>query len=821
MSREPKERLWAPEERSGLAALPDWTWVLLLWLAAAVFFSDALFGGRSFWFRDTLTYYFPQASLTLAAWRAGEIPLWEPTVGLGYPFQSDPHSMVFYPLSALLFAMPFPRAYDLFVVVHVPLAGSFLYLLLRRWKLSRPASALGAATLMFSGYTVSVTCLTTLLRGLTWMPAALLAFDGFLSDGRRRCLIWTALALAAQGSCTDPQYVFFTLVMLALAPWLRPGRNRCPLIVAWRGLAIAGALAGAILAYQYLPLGQLFLQSDRTRGVHPEELGGFGVALGNLYNLVLPVPFSDMDSPFYLASFHGGMVPFYPDLYWGWPLLALSLASFGWLRRGHEEEPGNPPDSVGWGRTAAVAGAIVVVALLLSVKEFPFFRWMTTLIPPLRAFRYPGKYYLFAAAVLPIMVALGFEGVRLGMARCSGLLRNGLAGAAGLTVLVLAAVWAWGAELASAFLEGSLEVSGDKQMVFRNLTDHWAADLLFALGLVLLLRVAIFLADRGKLEAGLVIGLLGFLPVVDLFLMTRQSIPLVDDVFVKALPPTAPYVGTPEPLQPPPRFVSYGLPQIRIDDNVTPLKFMFVEVEKLAGLQGCSRGLNSMLGFVSVRLASETALAVLIHGADRQLRDRLVSRLSTGVLLRPKSDSLPTDVGATIASLGPVVVQKLQDVVPRAFIAGRARPAHADEPLPSRGGLLGMPAEVLYRRRADGSGPTGELVPRVVRDCRITSYERHRVELEFELEGEGLLVLTDTFYPNWRARVDGVERPIVEVGGIVRGVQVRQGERRLVMTYEAWPFRAGAVISLLSLIGAGCALLVMSCGSSRAGKGSA
>jgi hypothetical protein len=317
--------------------------------------------------------------------------------------------------------------------------------------------------------------------------------------------------------------------------------------------------------------------------------------------------------------------------------------------------------------------------------------------------------------------------------------------------------------------------------------------------------------------------LLGFLPVVDLFLMTRQSIPTVEDVFVQALPPTAPYVGTPEPLRPPPRFVSYALPHTRIDDSVTPLKFMFVEVEKLAGLQGCSRGLNSLLGFVSVRLASETALAMLIADADRKLRDRLVSRLSAGVLLRPKSDSTPTDVGETVASLGPVVVQKLRDVVPRAFIAARARPASVGEVLPSRGGLLGMPAEAVYRRRADGSGPTGDLVPRAVRECRIVSYARHRIELAFDLEGDGLVVLTDTFYPNWRARVEDVERPIVEVAGLIRGVQVRQGERRLVMTYEAWPFRAGVVISLLSLLGsvAGLLLLARPVRLQQAAKGSA
>src|SRR5207302_4358964 len=96
----------------GACSSRDAAWIGLVWLAAVLFYWPVLFGGLSFYFRDTLSIYYPQAFVTASALRSGQVPLWEPSIGLGYPFQSDPHSMVGYPLTPLLLLLPFPRSYD-------------------------------------------------------------------------------------------------------------------------------------------------------------------------------------------------------------------------------------------------------------------------------------------------------------------------------------------------------------------------------------------------------------------------------------------------------------------------------------------------------------------------------------------------------------------------------------------------------------------------------------------------------------------------------------------------------------------------------------
>jgi hypothetical protein len=62
----------------------------------------------------------------------------------------------------------------------------------------------------------------------------------------------------------------------------------------------------------------------------------------------------------------------------------------------------------------------------------------------------------------------------------------------------------------------------------------------------------------------------------------------------------------------------------------------------------------------------------------------------------------------------------------------------------------------------------------------------------------GLLVLTDSYYPGWRARVDGRPSEIQRVRDAFRGVRVPAGEHLVELRYEPASFRVGLFLSLLA-----------------------
>ena len=81
---------------------------------------------------------------------------------------------------------------------------------------------------------------------------------------------------------------------------------------------------------------------------------------------------------------------------------------------------------------------------------------------------------------------------------------------------------------------------------------------------------------------------------------------------------------------------------------------------------------------------------------------------------------------------------------------------------------------------------------------RIAAYDGERVELSARADRRALVVLSDVWFPGWRATVDGRDAPIERVDYLLRGVAVGPGEHRIVLEYRPWSWRAGWIVSLLT-----------------------
>ncbi len=82
----------------------------------------------------------------------------------------------------------------------------------------------------------------------------------------------------------------------------------------------------------------------------------------------------------------------------------------------------------------------------------------------------------------------------------------------------------------------------------------------------------------------------------------------------------------------------------------------------------------------------------------------------------------------------------------------------------------------------------------------ITSYSDNRVELVARMENHGLLVLSDTYYPGWKAYVDGKETTVYPTDVALRSVFVPAGEHQVKFVFSPGSFKAGVLISGLSLL---------------------
>ena len=81
----------------------------------------------------------------------------------------------------------------------------------------------------------------------------------------------------------------------------------------------------------------------------------------------------------------------------------------------------------------------------------------------------------------------------------------------------------------------------------------------------------------------------------------------------------------------------------------------------------------------------------------------------------------------------------------------------------------------------------------------IEAYSDDRVVLNSFSEQSGLLLLTDSYYPGWKAFLDGREVQIIQADGIFRGVFVPDGVHQLVFELRSQSYNTGRALSLISL----------------------
>jgi uncharacterized membrane protein YfhO len=65
-----------------------------------------------------------------------------------------------------------------------------------------------------------------------------------------------------------------------------------------------------------------------------------------------------------------------------------------------------------------------------------------------------------------------------------------------------------------------------------------------------------------------------------------------------------------------------------------------------------------------------------------------------------------------------------------------------------------------------------------------------------------MVVLSETFFPGWKATVDGRAVPIYEADGALRGVVVEAGLHRIDIRYRPISVYAGAFLTALGLLAA-------------------
>ena len=215
------------------------------------------------------------------------IPLWDPYIFGGLPFVDAMHGDTFYPLAAIQFFIPIYKALGYKLVVAVFLAGVFMYLYLKKMKMSQWAAVFGGTAYMLSGFLVSLVYAGQDGKMYVTSLLPLLLYTMEIGFNRRKLLGWWpfALAFGLLILANHPQLAYFTMwcvgayYVLKLLFVYRESQGSRTFIIPIVGFAMAMVFG---LALGFI---QIYPTQDYVRHYSPRAEEGKGYEYASSWSL--------------------------------------------------------------------------------------------------------------------------------------------------------------------------------------------------------------------------------------------------------------------------------------------------------------------------------------------------------------------------------------------------------------------------------------------------------------------------------------------------------------------------------------------------------
>ena len=205
-------------------------WPIVTLIAAPVILlAPLVLGGVLYWGVPLLQFY-PWQKLAAEMWRAGQPPLWNSFVGSGAPLAANLQTGAFYPGNFLYLILPTEFAMDRTALLHVILAGLFMYAYLRTLKLSAFAATIGALAFQLNGFLIARLGFMSITVTLPWLAAWLWRVEKLVTrdqgSGIReatarntqhaiRNTLWLALAIGLGVLAGHAQTAVYGLIMVS------------------------------------------------------------------------------------------------------------------------------------------------------------------------------------------------------------------------------------------------------------------------------------------------------------------------------------------------------------------------------------------------------------------------------------------------------------------------------------------------------------------------------------------------------------------------------------------------------------------------------
>ena len=819
---------------------------VLLLLAPFVLLAPIYITGRALFWGTPILQFIPW---WYAAWqniRAGIVPLWNPLLGMGAPLIANYQSGLFYPPNWSYFVLAeiggaalMAWGQAILVAAHLAWAGVGMSLLLRRLGVNRLAQAIGGLSFGLSSYLVARSGFLSITAAASWIPWIILGIvelDGVRDKGigdKGKAAITLSLVLAMQLLAGHAQTAWYTLLLavfwsgfLGLSVYgssvIKMGENPLDLKM-FRPSAVGGEarpknrLQGAAFEKEAESV-----ERNSSAGFLPKiyRLGwlwaGFGMAI--LLALVLSAAQLFPTAEYLLESQRAAQVDYdFAMTYSFWPWRFLTLAA--------PDMFGNPVRGDYWGYANywedavyigllplfLAIGAIIksvrgkqvrnfhrglirflmpliVISFVLALgANTPIFPWLYRHVPTFDMFQAPTRITIWAIFSLSVLAGIGAHYWHRPEGRGLYWTRLGTAGAAAV-MIGSGLAWYFKGDISPTFIRATA------------LTGFWSV----IAGILCLLAPELKLQENEPktqnvegdplnnrywywgvglaVSADLIFAGWGLNPGIGREIYQGES-PNAGDLRSRL---DGGRIYLPEADEYEIKFDRY----FRFDTFSPEDGWQDLRASLLPNLTVFD-GINSANNFDPLVPARYNVWIEALKKSDPQAQDRLLNLMGVKVVERV-ADSQPYQIRFDQR----VAFPRLR-WVPCAIMV-----LSEEEALRSlMQGEIDPEKYVVLETGIAASTPkctgAGEAILEKI------SESPNKLIVRAQADVAGYLIVGDTWYPGWRAWVDGKASPVLRANYLFRAISLPAGSHEVIVSYRPSWFYLGSILSLLAWSGAG------------------
>jgi uncharacterized membrane protein YfhO len=675
---------------------------------------------KNFLITDPVRQQYPWRELVISAEKNFQLPLWNPYSLAGMPLMANFQSASFYPFNILLFLMPIAVGWSLIIILGPLLGGIFLYLYLNNLKLSKWASLLGAFAFSFSGFFISWLEWGTITHVGLWLPLILLSIDKITSSVSKKRL-WLSVYLFSMlfsffaGHLQTFFYVGIFSLCYFISKWWQYGRKKNILVL----YIVFNVLFIILSSVQWIPTLQLISLSARNIDVMGIDNPGWFIPWQHMIQFIAPDFFGNPTTLNYWGVWNYGELVGYMGI------MPLILALFAMFYRRDKK--------------TLFFGTAFFLSIIFSFPTY-FAKIPYLLKIPYLSTAQPTRLLFIVDFALAVLSSLGFDYLLKTKKRVAIIFPLVFIS------IILISLWAF--------------IPKDHLLVVKS--NLLLPTILLVTSTVLL--IALTSIAKNKKFTAVICAIILVTTLLDLFRFGWKFTPFTQRSYL--FPPTRTLT-----------FLQKNLGNFRImttDSRIFPPNFP--AIYKLQSIDGYDP--LYLLRYGELMAASERKKdditppfgfnrIITPHNYESRIADLLGVKyvLSLSTFNAPKL--------AKVFQEGQAIVYENKNVMPRAFFVNTIKSSGNKE----------ESIRMLFDPSIDLTG-TGIVENQnenlnlnwSVGSATIAQYSENKIIIDSENEGAGFLILTDTFYPTWKAFVDGRKTKIYIVDYNFRGIIVPSGK---------------------------------------------